>query len=53
MQGEDGSYGGNPAVDIVLKDISIDLGGMVLLNDTDLTIVYRRRYAYSTPPWHD
>jgi len=45
MVGEDGSYGGNPAVDIQLKDINIDLGGLVLLEDTNLTLAYGRRYG--------
>ncbi|EGD73389.1 P-glycoprotein [Salpingoeca rosetta] len=43
--GEDGSYGGSPCVDIVMKSINIDLAGMHILADTDLTLVYGRRYG--------
>ena len=45
MVNEDGEYGGNPAVDIMLRDITVDLGGMVLLDDANLTLVYGRRYG--------
>jgi ATP-binding cassette subfamily F protein 3 len=31
--------------DIHLKNITIDLGGMVLVDDTDLTLVFGRRYG--------
>eukprot|EP00052_Salpingoeca_macrocollata_P008989 m.70849 g.70849 ORF g.70849 m.70849 type:complete len:744 (-) comp16868_c0_seq1:298-2529(-) len=45
MVGEDGSYGGNPCVDIHLRDASIDLGGLPILEDANLTLVYGRRYG--------
>eukprot|EP01147_Barroeca_monosierra_P003377 gene3376-8282_t len=38
MLGEDGSYGGSPCVDIVMKQINIDLAGMTILENTDLTL---------------
>eukprot|EP00041_Stephanoeca_diplocostata_P031360 m.975741 g.975741 ORF g.975741 m.975741 type:complete len:439 (-) comp23942_c1_seq9:4728-6044(-) len=45
MVGEDGSYGGNPCVDIILNDINIDLAGISLIEDTNVTFVYARRYG--------
>ena len=45
MVDEYGNYGGNPEIDIVMPDISIDLGGIVLFEDAQLTLVYGRRYG--------
>lgn len=39
LVGEDGSVGGNPAVDIQMKNFSIDLAGVTLLEDVNLTLV--------------
>lgn len=32
-------------MDIMLNDINVDLGGIVLLEDTNVTFVYGRRYG--------
>jgi len=45
MYGEDGSYGGNPQVDIIMPDVSIDLAGMQLLEDTAVTLAFGRTYG--------
>lgn len=39
MLGEDGSYGGSPCVDIHLNDMNIDLAGLTILEDANLTLV--------------
>eukprot|EP00053_Salpingoeca_punica_P013269 m.119637 g.119637 ORF g.119637 m.119637 type:complete len:746 (+) comp16157_c1_seq1:131-2368(+) len=45
LLGEDGSYGGNPCVDIQLKDVTIDLGGLPILENANLTLAYGRHYG--------
>eukprot|EP00039_Didymoeca_costata_P005566 m.82564 g.82564 ORF g.82564 m.82564 type:complete len:768 (-) comp12875_c0_seq1:39-2342(-) len=45
MIGEDGQYGSNPCVDIVLEDVNVDLAGISLIEDANLTLVYGRRYG--------
>lgn len=45
MVGEDGEYGGNPQVDILMKDFSIDLAGMILLEDCNVVLAYGRCYG--------
>lgn len=45
VMGEDGTVGGSPCVDIHLTDFSIDLLGMPILEDTNLTLVYGRKYG--------
>eukprot|EP00049_Salpingoeca_infusionum_P028083 m.36125 g.36125 ORF g.36125 m.36125 type:complete len:754 (+) comp9967_c1_seq3:98-2359(+) len=45
MLGEDGSYGGSPCVDIMMREFSIDLAGMPILEDANLTLVYGRKYG--------
>ena len=47
VMGEDGSYGGNPCVDIKFKNINIDLGGLPILEDATLTLVLRRGFIIS------
>jgi hypothetical protein len=44
-RGGGGGGGTGSACDILLKGISMDLGGMMLLDDVDLTIVHGRKYA--------
>ena len=39
LPGEDGRIAGNPDVDINLVNVQIDLGGLILLEPTTLTIV--------------
>lgn len=43
--GGGGGGGTGSACDILLKGISMDLGGMMLLDDVDLTLVHGRKYA--------
>eukprot|EP00730_Choanoeca_flexa_P020452 TRINITY_DN9987_c0_g1_i1.p1 TRINITY_DN9987_c0_g1~~TRINITY_DN9987_c0_g1_i1.p1 ORF type:complete len:770 (+),score=186.99 TRINITY_DN9987_c0_g1_i1:53-2362(+) len=45
VMGEDGSYGGSPCVDIHLNDMNIDLAGLTILEDANLTLVYGRKYG--------
>ena len=44
-RGGGGGGGTGSACDILLKGISMDLGGMMLLDDVDLTLVHGRKYA--------
>jgi hypothetical protein len=37
--GEDGSYGGSPCVDIHMNDVNIDLAGLTILQDANITLV--------------
>ena len=39
VMGEDGSYGGSPCVDIHMNDVNIDLAGLTILEDANITLV--------------
>eukprot|EP00045_Choanoeca_perplexa_P009610 m.92961 g.92961 ORF g.92961 m.92961 type:complete len:751 (-) comp14970_c0_seq1:169-2421(-) len=45
VMGEDGSYGGSPCVDIHMNDVNIDLAGLTILEDANITLVYGRKYG--------
>ena len=49
-RGGGGGGGTGSACDILLKGISMDLGGMMLLDDVDLTLVHGRKYANNGAP---
>lgn len=49
-RGGSGGGGTGSACDILLKGISMDLGGMMLLDDVDLTLVHGRKYANNGAP---
>jgi hypothetical protein len=42
MLGEDGEMGGSPCVDIHMNNFTIDLAGMTILSDANLTLVCDR-----------
>ena len=49
-RGGGGGGGTGSACDILLKGLSMDLGGMMLLDDVDLTLVHGRKYANNGAP---
>lgn len=51
MVGENGEVGGNPAVDILLKDFSIDLAGVTLVENCTLNLSWGRRYGAAPRTW--
>jgi hypothetical protein len=49
MIGEDGKYGGSPCVDVHLKGVNIDLGGLPILEDGNLVMVRGASRSQPTP----